>query len=304
YYSWGINRILHACWEINCQARSHNGLDRAIIEEDKIIQVPFYGNFSGEGVLFPPIQNIVTIWSTTSDKVTISLHEFKFFPDEPSNTIAETTLRTNTVYPNSGAWSPNGRLLAFADTDGIYLWDVFTPNSQPQLVITTDIKTIQGFSPLGTYLVVGNDADGFTVDLISKNVYPAGVFSPDESSMITYGDFRQIYFRPYAIYEGYEEFLPIHEIHWLDNRVWQLVTCEDIAIKESCELVYGCFRGFIPSISGGRMYARNAVTGSSVTVIDDYQIRISGQSYSDLSPYLDSPIASIEWLPSLFYYDD
>ena len=303
-------RYLYNCWEINCRAWSPNGLDSATIKENGFIEV-YRRMVSGEGVLFPPIQDLVTIWDTTSTNVNISIYRFTLFPDEPFNPVARADLKINSIYPNSGAWSPNGRLLAFADSDGIYLWDVFTPNSQPELLITTNIKTIQGFSPLGTYLVVGNDENGFTIDLINKNIYPAGVFSPDESSMITYENAQQIYFQPNSVHET--GLLFASEIHWLDNRRWVIIKCEDVNTKESCQILYGGYRGLGPSIRDGRIFQYNPDINTSVIVLDDFQIAINKNfdnlsfyfdNISDLSPYLDSPIASIEWLPSLFYYDD
>ena len=88
----GIKRYLYSCWEINCRAWSPNGLDSALIKEDGVTQI-FYGTLvSGEGALFPPMQDIVTVWDATPTNVNIGIYRFQLFPDDPFEPIIRAEL--------------------------------------------------------------------------------------------------------------------------------------------------------------------------------------------------------------------
>ncbi|MCU0480276.1 MAG: hypothetical protein MUE54_03590 [Anaerolineae bacterium] len=224
----------------------------------------------------------------------------------------EVTLNTDTFYPHSGAWSPCGRYLAYADTDGIYLWDVFTPNSSPELLIKTNHKMIHGFSPLGRFLMIGNGDAGFSFRLEDGSTHPLGAFSPNDRILLPYQNPSQIiYFLPN--YQVATTTLPdelvgyqTEKIVWAgNNRFYRLMCNNQSCFMAGGDISYRVYTSH-PLIEA-RNFDYDTVNDQLVVLHDDYNITITTPFTTlqyDLSPYLDSPIANIEWLPSLFYYDD
>lgn len=315
------------CWTIGCRGRSNILLDRAQITHEGVgieyTASPFSGGYTngGKGFAFSPTnQGIIAVWKNrrtairgnhieyeTSIQIKQYEHPFMGFP-----LILEMPIQTDVVYPYSGAWSPRGRFLVYADTDGIYLWDVFTPNSSPQLLLKTRHKIIHGFSPTGRFLMLGSPDDGFSYRLQDGSVHPIGAFSPNDRILLPYQNPSQIiyYFPSYRVdtIELPDELAGYHtqKIVWAGNNRFYRLMCEE----QSCFVAGGDIHHQIytphPPIQA-RDFDYDALNDQLVILRDDWNITIttpfSTREY-DLSAYLDSPIASIEWLPSLFYYDD
>ncbi|MDX2078664.1 MAG: hypothetical protein SFZ02_19690 [bacterium] len=301
-----------ACWEFNCVA-----ISSADTIEIKNGEITF-----GQGVLNPqtisanafmlsPTPPFIAIWRENK----IQIFRMHSILDDSSRITLVTETPLYTIIPNSAVWSPNGQFLVFADDRGIMLWDVFVEGAEPILIYDTDIKRIQGFSPLGRFLVIGDTENGISIDLISGETYPVGVFSPTENYLMSYNN-ELFQFIPRQFQDMSELYSPIHKIQWLSNNSWIALACNSEDNPASCNIIRENTGISSEAVqTHGYAFDYDMQNRSLVMVVDEFQINIEqtlGQSqyintmhYNyDLSPYLDSPIASIEWLPSLFYYDD
>lgn len=332
-----------SCWDINCYGRANHQIDIGRITSEGIffesnpfrldgvgstyLSIPYSQLIeNGRAFIFSPLDiRMVAIWKNpTSDNTiledSIILQILHYAPQIKYELINEMPLKMNTIYPNSAAWSPNGRLLAFADIDGIYLWDVFVEDAKPVLIYETNIKTIEGFSPLGRYLVIGDKDEGLALDLVSGNTYPIGVFSPSERYLMAYKGGELIGFTPYIVTTVYDA-TDVDEIIWLSDYMWMGLSCHVQGEEKSCFLVNGFSREGYRTIANLSDIPINGfdydlqtdmfgvATNGFHLEITHWQWWLDFREFTlwkeyDLSPYLDSPIASIEWLPSLFYYDD
>jgi len=303
-----------ACWKIDCTAISLT-YTLTINHLGKIWDVyksNLLGHLNGDAFLLSPWAPFVAVWWESKIQI------FRINPtasDEAFTLISEKPISIGSVIPNSAAWSPNENIIAFSDDRGIMLWDVFTEGSEPVLIYETDTKTIQGFSPLGRFLVIGDDENGVSIDLISNDIYPVGVFSPMEDYLLSYNT-QMIQFIPPQIQDMIEIYPSFHQIQWVSDFMWLSLACDDENNHETCVIIRGDNRniqGF--TAIEGYDFDYDMQNRLLAVVINDYELQIE-QTLGDmpliitwvdeynLSPYLDSPIASIEWLPSLFYYDD
>jgi hypothetical protein len=324
------------CWTMGCQGVANDFLDRASVISDGVgieyVSSPFSGGYTegGRGFAFSPTnEGVVAVWAeadsgiltnrgTFDNEIIIQIrryeHPFMGFP-----IILERRIEANRVYWHGGAWSPHARFLAFSDDTGIRLWDMFANiTEEPRLILETPIKAIQGFSPMGNYLVIGDKEAGLSLHIASGDTYPAGVFSPNDRVLIPYGDtFQVIYFTPLHDVASIQDLdMPAElsgytteKIVWLnDNTVYRLA-CQQIDSEKSCFVVGADIsRGvYIPHpLIEAINFDYDRANAQLVILHKNSQITISTTHFTkqyDLSPYLDSPIASIEWLPSLFYYD-
>ncbi|HRF93869.1 MAG TPA: hypothetical protein PLZ51_01680 [Aggregatilineales bacterium] len=320
-----------ACWERNCTAWSSNGLHSAILDEAGMLIInPNLTNYRiafeypADAFSFSPSNNAIAIFSTTGRGVAMNiylLHEYGLtLYQELFVTI---DIDADAIMPNLALWSPDGRMIAYSDTQGAWLWDVFTEGSTPQLLTITDIP-IHHFSPLGRYLTIGTDENGFSIDIISKQMLPAGVFSPNEQYLVGYGTHSETHqlspFRPEigdvvgaslvgAIPWEYRHY-PITQIYWTDIRHYMVRICTPnyeracIIIPYEWNHYSSGFSSNLRHIGSAYHIALHPHLDQIAIVTDSRKVSFDmNQTEYDLSPYLDSPIASIEWLPSLFYYD-
>lgn len=301
-----------ACWEANCNAISLT-YRIALKPETVHDESGLSRNIDGNAFLLSPQAPFIAVW--WENKIQI----FRMNPPSSENAfdlIAETPIYADSIIPNSAVWSPDEQIIVFADDRGIMLWDVFIEGAEPILIYETAIKTIQGFSPLGRFLVIGDQANGVSIDLISGETYPVGVFSPMENYLLSYQTNQLAQFIPHQLSDMSELYLPIHKIQWLSNNSWIALACNSEDNPASCNIIRENTRRSSEAIqTQGYEFDYDVQNRSLVMIVDEFQINIeqtlrqnqyiNTMHYNyDLSPYLDSPIASIEWLPSLFYYDD
>lgn len=143
-----------------------------------------------QGFSFAPDDDAIAIWYPDQIEV-----KYCFAP--ASMFCSESSFFTSLNFSNSpdavstsagrGAWSPDSRLLAFTDENGLWLWDVYLPEASPKLFLESENQTLPyalHFSPSGRYLAVEQGMGKFYVDTMSDIRLPYGFFSPDEHHFV------------------------------------------------------------------------------------------------------------------------
>ena len=213
------------------------------------------------------------------------------------------------------AWSPDGRLLVYSDTDGLWLWDALLENSQPQLLLATEngqIPLARYFSPSGRFLAITISEENHYLDLVSGQLLPDGIFSPDEQYLIAFDTingsiqgFRcSVPFQNCIGIEG-DDFI-IRHIAWVDNRNVIISICHEPTSE--CRVTHNNIYGYFGTAYGDNVseFAYQQETNLLAILQDEYVININRDGWENLNleSSLDSPIDKIEWMPSLFYYGE
>jgi len=296
-----------ACWQSYCIAIS--SADTIEINDGEItFGQGFYNQqtISANAFSLSPNPPFIAIWRENQIQI-FRMHST--LEDNIITSINATPLYSDTIIANSAAWSPDGQFLVFSDDRGIMLWDIFTEGEEPYVIYETNIKTIQGFSPLGRFLVIGDKENGVSIDLISGDTYSIGIFSPTENYLLSYNN-EILQFIPQRLEDMSEIYPPFQKIGWISENIWISLACEDKNVRQSCSIIQQNTRSNEAKQTQG--YGFDIQNHLLAIILEEYQIRIefgnqfldTFQNNYDLSSYLDSPIASIEWLPSLFYYEN
>lgn len=317
--------------DISCFTASSNGIFFGLAtKEDTIIINQF--EYDGDSFLFSPSNDAVAIWNENQLNI-YSLPGMRVYRYEDrfsSFKLNEYAMQVSkTSSSQFAAWSPDGRILAFSDAKGLWLWDAMRQGASPELLVPSSktIPVARYFSPLGHYLAIENDNEGYNLDLISGEHFPDGLFSPDERNLIVFdkssgtsriqlcriildacearGDF---YHRiDTNDDEGFRVFVlnDDKQVKWKDKYSYFLFSCSTFEEYPYCavgrvSLVYSFLS--TTSIAQGIAFADEPVSETIATILNDYTITIDGKSI-DLSEQLDSPIAEIQWLPSFFYQE-
>ncbi|MCU0480274.1 MAG: hypothetical protein MUE54_03580 [Anaerolineae bacterium] len=327
------HQLKTACWERNCKAWSGNGLYHAELNGDgHVILNPNLGTHRIEfervfdAIVFSPSNDALaglTISRYGVEVQIILFYEYGLSVDELWG--ESTVMDADEIIPNHLIWNPDGRMIAFSDNRGAWLWDVFTRFSSPRLLAVTDIS-IHHFSPLGRYVTIGANENGFSVDTINRQILPAGVFSPNEQYLVLYGaNSLTIPVSPHltpinidrvgsvavaSLPALYDDYL-VTQIHWISSHRYLVQVCapdnrDECGILPFAPHPYtGGFNSYENTFFSAYDFAVHPQTGDIVIVTGRTTLSFDmNQTQYDLSDWLDSPIASIEWLPSLFYDED
>lgn len=196
------------------------------------------------------------------------------------------------------AWSIDGSLFAYSDVSGLWLYD--TINEEVELILEASedgtIPYAREFSPSGRYLLSNFGGINIMIDLISGLHYPGDAISPDEQNSLYIQD-DNLYFLPLQLLQTqrFDEFT-VTDADWIDESQFVALICEP---EEDCTVLHFDFQS--------SHYGRYEEPGQSFLVSHsgDVAVLVDGDTISinrivhDLS--LDSPIAELYWLPSLFY---
>jgi hypothetical protein len=228
------------------------------------------------------------------------------------NSVALNTVGMDDVLPRSesAAWSPDGRLLAYSDANGLWLWDVFTLDTEPRLLIAVDgdkLPNARYFSPMGRYLAISENGENKTLDLVSGEFLPDGVISPDERTLLAFDTTAELFsfsicrLTPYQCIGEIDSL--IRQLEWKSSREYIAIGCvpndpNTCAIFE--EDYFHWVYYYYPGQSEGLAFDYDHANDALVVLRDEDTILVNDEE-RDLAQWLDGDIVSIEWLPSLFY---
>ena len=309
--------IDHACTETECTSLSLNQLYRGTVLIDNTIEFQLddegfglnypgrYGQSAeGHAFLFSPTSDAVAVW--VEDRLEIRhLLRGRF---GRMQLINEGTL-TGLGFEGKVVWSNDGRWLAFSDSTGLWLWDVYIEGATPQLLVSAEddiVPLAHHFSENGRYLAYEQGETRATIDVVAGGLYPYGRLSPDERHLLVFDEIEGTVELCTTLLFRCEDAGSATQIEWQNNRVFYRTYC---TISYECR-VYPTIvgpTGFTPRdydyLEGqpGITFAIEPHTETLAVVRDSTTIVIGDQEYN-IAGQLDGAIVSIEWLPSFFYY--
>lgn len=309
-----------------CVRASPDGINRARQRGDRIEWNG--GSADGQAFLFSATGEAIAIWND---------HRLEFYTlgwQKASQNFREVVLlnavslsANGDTPPYQASWTPDGRMIAFSDADGLWLLDVYEENSQPSLLLPANggvIPVALGFSPLGRYVQVERGSERLTLDTVSGDTFPDGLVSPDDRLLLAFDtqadefNLRLCYLAPVRDCEqdifgtfvrtgpnASDVFNRFTQVIWRTPTSYIYAACERdepdrCLVDQVSSNHYGGHWNDNIAWSEGYMFDYFESGDTLAIVQDDYTLSINGIAY-DLSALLDSPIARINWLPPLFY---
>lgn len=317
------------CSPAPCNAQSPNRLDIAELRPNDepaeewmslITDSRHLPIFQGEALLFSPTSYHIAVW----DKNSIEVHTL-YYPhlgisegDSVSlvNTMPLNLEGLSDFQPGTAAWSPDGRFLAYTDSAGLWLWDVFALGRSATLLINASnhIPYARYFSPLGRYLAVTEGQERYTIDIFTGDRLPDGLVSPDDRNLLAFdttatGEFELslVCLAPIQT-DIIEPIQQVRRVEWINNSTFIMFRCghgyndEQLGYIDEDYCVIG--ENMLPMISMagyfGYDFDYKPETKQLAIVVDANQIRIDGEN-KDLTDLIEGAITHIQWLPSLFH---
>ena len=227
------------------------------------------------------------------------------------------------------AWSGDSKSIAFQDSRGAWLWNIFD-EAGPQLVLEADAdQELLDLSHSGRYLRYGARASWTLLDVQSGETWQNTLISPDESRLIQIRDeFANEEARSSHIYGTYQACnaplsrcpltivaAPPRFIFWNEPGFVGLVfetRLENFPWKHSHSHLLACHCCCPGTISSSELppvaafafdptYMQPAFAYEETRI--GFKLRSLSLNYDrvDLSEYLDSPIVDLEWGQPIFY---
>lgn len=313
-------RSPEGCSTPPCTAYSPNGLDTAtlISQGEQLTVIPPGLIFQGDAVLFSPMSDILAFWNADQLEVYGSFAPQSGYEDRQLISTQQVDLPANRqAIVGQAAWSPDGRILAFSDKQGLWLWDVFSDTSRIIRTSNGDVIPIaRSFSHFGRYLAVTEGDNRYHIDLVTGEQLPDGIISPNERTLFAFDTSTQGQFdirieslapRGWAMMHPYN---PVKQVEFVDENRHLAARCGDgyypgdgepYVAEPWCNIIEIYSQALWDRAFPGFAFDYHHQTDNIATVVDDKTITINGKSI-DLSAYVDSPIVEIKWLRSLFYY--
>lgn len=322
YSGWGerLYFALSECPDIDCFTFASSGLNTAFQpNNDRILLTwGWQTELEGQEILFSPQAEAAAVWNENTLNIyllryalsSVEPQEMEDNPQLIGSVILETSTNTNANY---AVWSPDARLIVYSDVNGLWAWDVLADESPQLLIPTTDnvIPYARYFSPRGRYLAITEGQTNYNLDLISGEELPDGTFSANDSLLLTltphnvapgFYSFSIQQIAPPATYTPFIEGTIVREAVWLDEQRFAAVRCVPDEGIESCDFLNMNVNGQIQMGDDGPLvyqgYSIVVQNETFAAIVDRDTLLFNG---TEINVLLDSDIAEIRWLPSLFY---
>jgi WD40 repeat protein len=290
----------------------------------------------GTAAVFAPTSDLLAIWNDNQ----IEIHAFNyprlgFRFTSPGDTALINTVPLQPIEIHTlgvGVWSPDGRYLAYSDSEGLWLWDVLTPPIPPNLLVPSTAEVIpipRYFSPMGHFLAVTEGDIRYTLAVRNGMRYPDGVVSPDDRILLAYDTSQkyeiepvQMWLTPFQSQRIGFEMYEIRQVAWLNESQYLAthyidqfctdeITCTPIPRTPILHLGdVGISMAFgrryfadAKQVIGAYTFDYHRPTKSMLTVASSTSISINGEIH-EYGQYLEGDLVHAGWLPSLFYYED
>ncbi|MBK9124249.1 MAG: hypothetical protein IPM16_14185 [Chloroflexi bacterium] len=328
---------IHVAFRVDGQ---HVGLQYVFLDPapeesvvNPLIRVP------GHGVLFSPDSDFAAVFEPT--RLTVYLLENREVSLRGQRLtlqkVAETALESESAAPLV-MWSADSSTIAFQDARGVWVWDLFDSGAPTALVVTGDgEQALSDISRTGRFVRVGGADSWRLYDISAGTHYERAVATPDENNIVyvvpgdpsadRFADPQRACTAPLA------ETCPIF-IETFDNPLifpyrndhFGVVSCSDSQCWASSHS-WKLGRGHEPSVGGVlnmpvlpvRALAYDRWNERAALATGEYRVELGFfpawydradsallpdvLDLVDLSPVLDSPIATLEWGQPIFYDD-
>jgi hypothetical protein len=300
------------CVEAGCSRASSNELDYARLT-DKVTSFVYQEiHRPGQAFLFSPTNELLAVWN--SDRIDFYPMYYTVYglelADAQSNVplyslpinVRDIDIRT---FAKETVWSPNGRMMAFTDAEGLWLLDIYAHKPEPRLLIAaSEVQSYaRYFSPQSTYLAITNGDERYHLHLLTGEKLPDGIISPTDRYLFAYDTSAEIFdvqlcdLTPYQCYEFRSN---VRQVEWANSTAYLIMNCTGEIT--SCAVEYntlnlGRVMGDIPGFNF--VYEPN--TDTLVTQTGAKTI-IYGEEL-DLGEALESDIKKIEILKPLWYFE-
>ncbi|MBK9124806.1 MAG: hypothetical protein IPM16_17035 [Chloroflexi bacterium] len=312
-----LGRHNEACWSAPCTAWSHTGLESAHIG----VADSASSSTRNVAVVFPPSGNVLAEWELSPSGWKVSVISTVFNTtwgqslslSQPAgilNTAVTALDAADAGKPDLGTWSPDGRILAFVDEVGLWLWDALTPNAEPQLSPYEGVTAVHSYSQTGRYLSVTRHGRRQHIDLVSGEILPDGEFSPGDQILLAYESPRLVQLAPRAEVAFPADIFGsafIVDAKWIARWHFVALMCNGTS-RETCAVVEASReRLSFPEVTAGYAFDFSRDTHNLAVVKPDGRTLLLRDGVTgvmrelDLGTSIDSDIASLEWLPTLFY---
>jgi hypothetical protein len=318
-YGGRLARAISQCPDIDCIV--FHPLNTALLPGDDHILLNWgdTSQLTGQGVLVSPIADGAAVWN--DDTLSVYLLRYAISYIEPPELeqipqlMGSLQLKTGDdllADSHHAAWSPDSRQFAYSDAAGLWLWDALG-GGEPRLLIPSQGEIItypRYFSPRGRYLAVTAGDRLYNLDLISGDELDDGFFSSDDRLLLALTPTSSAGFYDLAL----EQFAPpdqysplpvsVHQVAWLSDGWFLTVRCDEPKL-DSCDILPMNIDGNVRyDVTGNVLtyggYSFDLAGNSYAAIVDAHTINFNGTRL-DLSATLDSDIAAIRFLPSLFY---
>lgn len=291
-------------------------------------EVTWYSGIApGQAFLFSSTSDAIVVWN--ADQITVYTLGYSR-PDMEVNRSQAVRSVTLSDPPEQAlgqaAWSPDGRLLAYSDSAGLWLMDVFTPDAESRLLLAAeggDIPLARAFSPLGRYVHVTQGDQRLTLDTISGARWPDGIISPDDRLLLAFDASAEVVtamklcpllmltpcqtLRGTSVYDQqqtmtyYDRFV---QAAWRDNSSFLVTACRESDLTD-CVVdrrysEYGSIWRDSADYTPGLWFDYQP-QHDALVVVQTGNILLINSEAVDLSGTLTESIVQAEWLPSLFY---
>lgn len=319
-----------SCVDEDCWLLSPDNLNIVVAVDSNTLRFTWGDQVAGQAAQFSSTSDAVAVWNGC--ELTIYSTGYPrlgqpWYELTETNQIILSAEGDCIPFHRAATWSPDGRLLAYSDADGLWLWDVFATTT-PRLLIATegDVNPQpRYFSPLGRYLAIAQGELYRKLDLLSGDFLPDGVISPDDRILLKYDTRASVFdleicgLTPYrchttirSMYYGdIDSFGEAHSIYeltqaqdvgWIDvHRLFVVACVPDQPRFCSFSQWKADFNGWYAEHLGqGYAFDYDHENDSYVFVTSGSIIHIDGREV-DLSASVDGEIAALKWMPSLFY---
>jgi|GEM_PF-1145509 len=305
------------CWGDNCVRFSPRGIN--VVVQTGPNEFVINGNVSavGEAALFAPTGYELAVWN--GDRI-----DRYIMPTAEMGSAAELAehieLNINrqgaiAIQAGQGAWHPTQQLLAYSDSDGLWIGTPWGGSRELLLPSTDQIPVARYFSAKGRYLAITDGDTLETYDVLADRQLPDGIVSPNEDYLLAF-DTRLSNALPSVCslepFDCIELDETVRQAAWVDNYIYVFVTCEGEGItacnvcsddvRNHLEVGFSLFQSASFTCERGYAFTYNRLDSSIAIVADTSTLNINGQTRA-LAQWLDSDIQSVEWLPAEFYYD-
>jgi hypothetical protein len=322
-----------SCAEEGCYQLSPDNLNIAVQKDANTIGLTWGVEVSGQASLFSTTSDTVAVWNDCDLMIFTTGYArlgHDWTESDLLNTVPLVPEGDCHDFARQAVWSRDGRWLAYSDADGLWLWDVYSPETDPILLLApkeNQIPVARYFSPLGRYLAVSEGEEHYTLDIVTRTQFPDGIISPDDRLLLSFATtalpakLEICSLTPFVCQEILGMYVSrldtdgetqmyaapetINKVAWKNDSLFLAMVCvpEDPDFCSIFQWQPAAYGWSMPDlVSWGYDFDYDADNHQLAIVTSETRLTVNGRQI-DLTGKIDGNITEVEWMPSLFYHD-